>query len=299
MYELLRYGVEVREDVGEKMQTVWLIDWRHPENTHFAIAEEVTIRGDVNPKRPDIVIYVNGIALGIIELKGHCHISEGIRQNITNQRKEFIERFFSTVQILFAGNDTEGLRHGVIGTPEQFYLQWKEESEIENLLDRAITQMCSKTRFLEIIHDFIVFDAGWKKTCRTNQFFGVKAAQDHVKNREGGIIWHTQGSGKSLTMVWLAKWIRENIPNSSPHSHRRTELDEQIEKVFKGVKENIAKATSGEHLFNMLNEIEEWLMCSLIQKFGTSDKTDEKAFVEDIKKLLPEGSRPKVSCLCS
>ena len=257
VYGLLRYGVRVREDVGELMQTVWLVDWENPDNNHFAVAEEVTVQGDTNRKRPDIVIYVNGLALGVIELKrSTVTVSEGIRQNISNQRKDFIERFFSTVQLLFAGNDTEGLRHGVIGTPEQFYLQWKEESDIENPLDRAITQMCSKPRFLEILHDFIVFDAGIKKTCRTNQFFGVKAAQDHVKNREGGIIWHTQGSGKSLTMVWLAKWIRENIPNSRVLILTdRTELDEQIERVFKGVNEEVVKADSGKHLFEMINEI--------------------------------------------
>ena len=96
--------------------------------------------------------------------------------------------------------------------------------------------MCSKQRFLEIIHDFIVFDAGIKKVCRTNQYFGVKEAQTNVKDRKGGIIWHTQGSGKSLTMVWLAKWIRENITNSRVLILTdRTELDDQIEKVFTGV----------------------------------------------------------------
>jgi type I restriction enzyme R subunit len=295
VYGLLRYGVQVREDVGEKMQTVWLIDWKNPENNHFAIAEEVTVQGDVNRKRPDIVMYVNGIALGIIELKRSIvSVSEGIRQNISNQRKDFIERFFSTVQLLFAGNDTEGLRHGVIGTPEQFYLQWKEESDIENPLDRAITQMCSKARFLELIHDFIVFHAGIKKTCRTNQFFGVKAAQNHVTNREGGIIWHSQGSGKSLLMVWLAKWIKENIPSSRVLILTdRTELDDQIEKQFVGVEEEIAKAKNGKKLFQMLNESTEWLLCSLIHKFGSSDKTDDKAFVEDIKKLLPNGFQAK------
>src|SRR5439155_1530373 len=96
-------------------------------------------------------------------------------------------------------------------TQEKYYLNWKEESTVENLLDRALTQLCSKARFLELIHDFIVFDAGTKKLCRHNQYFGVHAAQERVKSREGGIIWHTQGSGKSLTMVWLTKWIRENV----------------------------------------------------------------------------------------
>ena len=263
------------------------------ESNHFAIAEEVTVQGDTNRKRPDIVMYVNGIALGIIELKRSTVVSEGIRQNISNQRKDFIERFFSTVQLLFAGNDTEGLGHGVIGTPEQFYLQWKEESDIENPLDRAITQMCSKARFLEILHDFIVFDAGIKKTCRTNQFFGVKAAQDHVKNREGGIIWHTQGSGKSLTMVWLAKWIRENIPNSeSLFSLTGQNLMSKLRRCSRGERRH-RQGRQWKTLFEMLNEITEWLMCSLIHKFGSSDKTDAKAFVEVIKKMLPDGFKAK------
>ena len=295
VYDLLRYGVKVKEAVGENAQTVWLIDWENPENNHFAVAEEVTIQGDTNRKRPDIVIYVNGIALGVIELKrSTVSVSNGIRQNITNQSKKFIEKFFSTIQLVFAGNDTEGLRHGVIGTPERFFLQWKEDGDIENPLDLAVSQMCSKARFLEIIHDFIVYDAGVKKTCRTNQYFGVKAAQDYMKNREGGIIWHTQGSGKSLTMVWLAKWLRENIPHSRVLILTdRTELDDQIEKVFTGVNENIYRASSGDDLVNQLNQTTEQLLCSLIHKFGSSDKTDTEAFIEDIKNRLPEGFSAK------
>ena len=103
------------------------------------------------------------------------------------------------------GNDVEGLRYAVIDTPEKYWLAWREPSEIEDPLDRALRQLCSKERLLERIHDFTVFDAGVKKTCRHNQYFGVRAAQERVRNRQGGIIWHTQGSGKSLTMVWLAK----------------------------------------------------------------------------------------------
>ena len=99
------------------------------------------------------------------------------------------------------------------------------------------------------IHDFIVFDAGTKKTCRHNQYFGVRAAQERVATREGGIIWHTQGSGKSLTMVWLAKWIREHVTDARVLIITdRTELDEQIEKVFKGVDEDIYRTKSGADL---------------------------------------------------
>jgi type I restriction enzyme R subunit len=159
------------------------------------------------------VLYVNGIALATIELKrSKVSVTEGIRQTIGNQKPEFIRPFFSTVQFVFAGNDVEGLRYGVIDTPEKYWLEWREPSEVADPLDRALLQLCEKARFLELIHDFIVFDAGVKKGPRHNQYFGVKAAQARIAKREGGIIWHTQGSGKSLTMVWLAKWIRRTRP---------------------------------------------------------------------------------------
>ena len=197
VYTLLRYGVNVREEAGQNTQTVELIDWKHPQKNQFAIAEEVTMKGE-HDKRPDIVLYVNGIALGVLELKrSTVSVSEGIRQNLDNQKQTFIKQFFATVQLVMAGNDTEGLRYGAIETPEKYYLNWKEESETENLLDRQLLQLCQKERFLEIIHDFIVYDRGQKKLCRHNQYFGVKAAQKRVRKREGGIIWHTQGSGKS------------------------------------------------------------------------------------------------------
>lgn len=201
VYDLLRYGVKVKPDVGENMQTVWLIDWQNPENNHFAVAEEVAIAA-ADPtafgKRPDIVLYVNGIALGVVELKrSTVSVAEGIRQNLDNQKKVFIEHFFSTMQWVMAGNDTEGLRYGTIQTPEKYYLTWKEEGPGDNPLDRALLQVYAKDRFLELVHNFIVFDAGIKKLCRHSQYFGVRAAQAHVKRREGGIIWHTQGSGKS------------------------------------------------------------------------------------------------------
>src|SRR5439155_4788632 len=137
---------------------------------------------------------------------------------------------------------------------EKYFLTWKELGGSENALDRGISQLCRKERFLELIHDFIVFDAGTKKMCRHNQYFGVRAAQPFVKRRDGGIIWHTQGSGKSLIMVWLAKWIRENIADSRVLLVTdRTELDEQIEKVFKGVDEDIYRTKSGADLVEALN----------------------------------------------
>jgi len=298
VYSLLRYGVPVKPDVGENKQTVWLIDWRHPENNDFAIAEEVTVLGTdarAHTKRPDVVLYINGIALGVLELKrSTVSVAEGIRQNLDNQKKVFIQPFFSTMQWIMAGNDTEGLRYGTIETPEKYYLTWKEDSSVENPLDRALTQLCAKARFLELIHNFIVFDAGTKKLCRHNQYFGVRTVQDFVRRREGGIIWHTQGSGKSLIMVWLAKWIRENVQDSRVLIITdRTELDEQIEKVFNGVDEHIYRTQTGADLIAKLNATTPWLMCSLIHKFGGKEEGEEvgdiAAYIGEVKQaLLPD-----------
>ncbi|MBY4728614.1 MULTISPECIES: type I restriction endonuclease subunit R [Burkholderia] len=302
VYEMLRYGIYVKPEIGEQVQTVWLIDWKHPLSNDFGIAEEVTVNGadpKANTKRPDIVLYVNGIALGVLELKrSTVSVSQGIRQNLDNQKKVFIQHFFSTMQFVMAANDTEGLRYGTIETQEKYYLTWKEDSPIENLLDRHVTQVCSKARLLELIHDFIVYDAGIKKLCRQNQYFGVKAAQNHVRRREGGIIWHTQGSGKSLTMVWLTKWIRENVKDARVLIITdRTELDEQIEKVFKGVNEEIYRTKSGGDLITKLNATTPWLLCSLIHKFGGKDDSEEfgdvAGYVEEMKRALPADFRAK------
>ena len=300
VYRLLRYGVKDKEGAGELNQTVWLIDWHHPEANDFAIAEEVYIKGE-NKKRPDIVLYINGIALGVLELKRSLvDVSEGIRQNLDNQKKDFIRNFFSTIQLVMAGNDTQGLRYGMIETPEKYYLEWKEElNHVEgHKLDYHLGRMCNKQRFLQIIHDFIVFDAGVKKTCRHNQFFGIEAAKQRIAKREGGIIWHTQGSGKSLTMVWLAKWIRENVSDSRVLIVTdRTELDEQIEKVFTGVEEEIYRTKSGVDLVATLNQPTPWLMCSLVHKFGRSSDADDDAatneFIEQLKQSMPKDFKAK------
>ena len=300
VYGLLRYGVKDKEGAGELNQTVWLIDWQHPEANDFAFAEEVSIKGE-NKKRPDIVFYVNGIALGVLELKrSSVSVSEGIRQNLDNQKKDFIRNFFTTLQLVMAGNDTQGLRYGTIETPEKYYLEWKEDTgqSFEHKLDFHLSRICNKSRFLQIIHDFMVFDAGVKKTCRHNQFFGVEAAKRHIAKREGGIIWHTQGSGKSLTMVWLAKWIRENVGGSRVLVVTdRTELDEQIEKVFTGVDEAIYRTKSGADLVATLNQPNPWLLCSLVHKFGRQSDAESDAatdeFIAELKQSLPQDFKAK------
>lgn len=297
VYSLLRYGVKIKRSTSENFETIWLIDWDNLKANHFVVAEEVSIKGK-NTKRPDVVLYVNGIALGVIELKrSKVSVGDGIRQHLGNQKADFVRPFFTTVQLLFAGNDVEGLRYGVIETPEKYWLEWKEPSDVENYLDRGLLQMANKQRFLELIHDFIVFDSGVKKTARHNQYFGVKAAQERIARQEGGIIWHTQGSGKSLTMVWLAKWIRENQREARVLVITdRTELDEQIEKVFAGVDETIERSTSGAGMIGMLGRNQPWLMCSLVHKFRGDDEKDQgdtEAFVRQLKRPLLEEFSPK------
>ena len=285
IYDFLRYGISVKENIKDKKQTIQLINWKEPEKNDFYIAEEVTVSGQ-NEKRPDIIIYINGIALGVLELKrSKISVSEGIRQNLDNQRPEFIRHFFATIQLVMAGNDSEGLRYGVIETPEKYYLKWREESKIRYKLDNDLSILCEKKRFLEIIHDFIVFDRGQKKIARHNQYFAVKATQDKLKKREGGIIWHTQGSGKTLTMVWVAKWIRENINDSRVLIITdREELDDQIEDRFYGINEAIYRTKSGKDLINKLDKAEPWLICSLIHKFGRT-QPEEEDFTEIFSKI--------------
>jgi type I restriction enzyme, R subunit len=220
---------------------VHLINWEEPKKNDFSIAKEVTLKGD-HERRPDIVLYVNGIAIAVLELKNsRGSIGDGIRQNLSNQQPEFNARFFSTVQFIFACNDSEGLQYGTIGTEEKYFLKWKEDEEDDSRfkLDKYLLKLCRKDRLIELMHDFVLFDGGIKKLPRAHQYFGIKAAQQNVRDRKGGIIWHTQGSGKSIVMVLLAKWILENNPNGRVTIITdRDELDKQIDRVFTEVGES-------------------------------------------------------------
>jgi type I restriction enzyme R subunit len=286
VYKLLRYGVPVKIEAGKVTETVHLIDWNEPEKNDFAIAEEVTLRGG-HERRPDIVLYVNGIAVGVLELKkSSISIGDGIRQNLSNQTKEFNEWFFTTVQFVFAGNDTEGLRYGSIGTEEKYFLKWKEDEEDDTRfkLDKYLLKLCEKIRLIELMHDFILFDGGTKKLPRAHQYFGVKAAQEHVREKKGGIIWHTQGSGKSIVMVLLAKWILENNPNARVAIITdRDELDDQIEGVFTEAGETIYRTSSGRDLMRQLGQAKPRLLCSLIHKFGHKGVSNFDEFIKELE----------------
>lgn len=286
VYSLLRYGVAVKVEAGKAAETVHLIDWEEPLENDFAIVEEVTLKGGLE-RRPDLVLYVNGIAVGVLELKNsRVSIGDGIRQSLSNQRPEFNAWFFSTVQFVFAGNDAEGLQYGTVGTQAKYFLKWKEDEQEDDgyKLDKYLAKLCRKERLIELMRDFILFDAGVKKLPRPHQYFGIREAQEFARRREGGIIWHTQGSGKSIVMVLLAKWILENNPNARVAIITdRDELDKQIEGVFEGVGEPIARAKSGRDLLAKLGEATPRLLCSLVHKFGKRDVEDFDSWIKDME----------------
>lgn len=289
VYNILRYGIDVQTQAGQKREKVWLINWGEPEKNRFAIAEEVTLNGDYE-RRPDIALYVNGLALGVLELKrSTVGIGEGIRQAISCQDKMFHEWFYPTVQFVMAGNDSEGLRYGTIKTPEKYFLKWKEDEDDNShyKLDKYLLRLCEKRRFLELVHDFVVFDAGVKKLPRHHQYFGIKLAQERVAEKQSGIIWHTQGSGKSIVMVLLAQWILEHNPNARVCIITdRDELDKQIKDVFAAAGHTIHRTSSGRDLMAQLGAPDKRLLCSLVHKFGP--RTDNfDAFIEELRASPP------------
>lgn len=323
VYSLLKYGVKVKENAGESEKTVYFIDWEHSHNNEFAVAEEVTIKSG-SKRRPDLVVYINGIAIAVIELKkSTVSVPEGIRQNLSNQTEHFNQPFFTTIQFVMAGNNSEGLRYAMIDTKEKYYLEWKNDTvnteaqpmddvsltileqckQFSDKLDWQLFSMFQKRRLLDLLHNFIVFDKGIKKVCRHNQFFGIKKAQLKLAKNQGGIIWHTQGSGKTLTMVWLSKWILANHPDARVLIVTdRDELDEQMEKVYIGVDERIHRTDSCADLVDRLNKTDKRLICSLIHKFGLRSNTDvsegqekknAEQYIKELKAALPKDFKAK------
>ena len=284
VYKLLRYGGEVQVAAGRPHDTVHLIDWEHPEANDFALAEEVTLKGGYE-RRPDVVLYVNGLAVAVIELKrSSVEIADGVHQLITNQEEIFNLPFFVTAQLLLAGSDSQGLRYGTATTREEFFVEWKAPPLPDGALvpagahlDRPLADVCAKARLLDLIRNFVIFDNGRKKVPRQHQFAGVKAAQERIRRREGGVIWHTQGSGKSILMVLLAKWLLEHDPSARILIVTdRDELDKQIEGVMKnagvvGADAASPRITNRAEFVAKLGAAAPRLLCALIHKFDPAD----------------------------
>jgi len=327
VYSILKYGAKVPDGKGG-IATVKLLDFdfltdaTKEDANDYAIAEEVTVAGFCD-KRPDLVVYVNGIALAVIELKrASVSVMKGICQNIANQEEQFIKPFFTTMQLVCAGNSSEGLRYGTIKTPAKHYLEWRKDGFTKNpderdandvkleqgaeqfpeKLDAQIFEMFDKRRFMDLVRNFVIFDKGQKKLCRYNQYYGIKRALARTAKGEGGIIWHSQGSGKSIEMVLLTKHLLERDAEGRVLIVTdREELDEQIEKLFKGVDENIVRTKSCRDLVEKLNDTAGGrIVCSLIHKFGHRGKSEEQIndeafakYIEEVKASLPADFRVK------
>lgn len=281
LYDTLIMGIKSQPSPEENHEDVMFFDFDHPQNNHFAIAEEVSY---IDPllgknKRPDIVVYVNGIALAVIELKRSLvNYEEGIKQHLSNER-DFIPSFFTTTQFTIASNDDVEFRYGTIGTPLPFWCKWKRNT---NKVGDTITEkeayrlFFDKENFMFFFHYGVLNDGGIKKVLRPHQIYAIKAAAKRMPQKESGVIWHSQGSGKSLTMVALASYIQKNFSNPRVVVITdRKELDLQLAGTFVKGGNKLHHAESCSDLLDTLNKGDEWLICSLIHKFGAHNHNDE------------------------
>lgn len=273
-YETMIRHLAIQPDAEKPHENVYLFDFKNPLANQFAIAEEVSYIDPLTSEhsRPDIVLYVNGIALCVIELK-RCTVTleEGIKQSLSNEA-HLIPSFFTTVQFTVAASDKNGFKYATILTPQKFWCAWKRDDHKigEPLTDKeAFCEFFRKETFFDLFRYGVLNDGGTKKVMRPHQYHALQAAMPRLKAKDSGVIWHSQGSGKSLTMVWLAKYIRRTF--SDPRVlviTDRTELDIQINNTFLGTSESIYRAKTSDKLLDALQHGSEWLICSLIHKFG-------------------------------
>lgn len=319
IYDALLLGKSYPETVGEgKMLSFNLryIDWDNPQNNVFHVTEEFAVdsRDRQHNARPDIVLFINGIPFAVIECKApHIPVEEAVGQMIRNQQAAYIPQLFKFAQFVVATNKN-AVKYATVGTPKKFWSVWKEQdtewlqTRLKALVpdrmpteqDRNIVSLFSAERVYELIRYFILFDANVKKVCRYQQFFAVReimktiAESDEHGNRQSGVIWHTQGSGKSLTMVMLAKYILMELRDCHPRVvivTDRKELDAQIAATFAHTRLTPARATSGRHLVELVNSARADVITSIINKFNTVERQEVKNPSRDIFVLVDESHR--------
>lgn len=314
IYDLLTLGKSYQENMvdGTKRSfDIKYIDFEHPENNDFYVTEEFSVLR-MNGKdyaRPDIVLFVNGIPLAVIECKDtSVPIIQAISQNIRNQKPDYIPQLFKFIQIIMAANKNE-TKYATCGTPDKFWSTWNEQYvEKQNELlnktvigrqvtkqDRDIISLFEKERFLELIKDFIIFEAGKKKICRYQQYFAVKAMLERIKqDKKGGVVWHTQGSGKSITMVYITKKMMEDKGIQNPQvviATDRVDLDKQIHKTFNRIGVEAARATTGNNLTELIKNEKIRVITTVINKFETVVKSGISVDAPNTFILVDEGHR--------
>lgn len=314
------YPENLSEMDGTKSFNLKYIDWEHPENNVLHVVEEFSVEREdgQGTARPDIVTFINGIPFGVIECKkASISISQGISQMLRNQRKEYIPQLFKFVQIAVATNKNE-TQYATTGTPKKFWSVWKEEESsseykwfqstlteavndrLPTVQDRNIISMFHPKRILELIRFFTLYDKNVKKIARYQQYFAIKeilrTIQEHDKNgnRQSGVIWHTQGSGKSLTMVMLARYILSELAEVHPQVlviTDRIELDSQIHQTFNHSRLKAERASSGRNLVDLINSNGADIITSLVHKFDTASKHQEPVKSKNIFVLIDESHR--------
>ena len=348
VYDLLCLGRSLQQSVDGDIRSFTLryIDWEYPENNVYHVTEEFAVErtGSHETLRPDIVLFVNGIPLCVIECKAPSRkgpMGEAISQHLRNQKDDGIPKLFLTVQLLLALSKNQA-RYGTVGTPIKFWAGWREEREgfdveVQNTVtvklseeqairllassdlmvreepaayatlqrqvteqDRFLCALCRPERLLELAYRYVLFDAGVKKIARYQQYFCVRKLMariqslDHEGRRRGGVVWHTQGSGKSLTMVLLAKSIAlsDIINYKIVLVTDRVDLDDQIYRTFHHCGKEVEQARTGKNLLEMLRGTRQRIITTVIDKFeaavGRSAAHNEAA---DIFVLVDEGHR--------
>ncbi|MED4405383.1 type I restriction endonuclease subunit R [Heyndrickxia coagulans] len=319
IYETIMNGrsyTEFLPDGSKKSFTIQYIDWNNIENNVFHVVEEFEVermdgRGTV---RPDIVLFVNGIPFAVIECKkASISMNQGISQMIRNQGKDYAPQLFKFIQIVMSTNKNE-TKYATCNTLKKFWSVWKEEKEewLQNWLDKTvegrlptmqdknIISLFHPERLLELTQFFTLFDKDVKKVARYQQYFAIKEIiktieeRDENGNRQSGVIWHTQGSGKSLTMVMLAKYILSELRGYNPKVivvTDRVELDKQIHKTFSHTRLKASRAISGSHLVDLINDNHSDIVTTLVHKFGTASSKQKPIESRDIFVLVDESHR--------
>ena len=327
IYDALLLGKSYPETVGEGKTLSFnlkYIDWEHPENNLFHVTEEFAVdsRDKLHNARPDIVLFINGIPFAVIECKApQISVEQAVEQNIRNQQKEYIPQLYKFAQIVMATNKN-AVKYATTGTPKKFWNVWKEQDTafLKEALaqhvtgrtpteqDRNLISLFSKKRIMELIQYFVLFDANVKKICRYQQYFAIKEIiktirqPDEKGNRQSGVIWHTQGSGKSLTMVMLSKYILMELSDCNPKVvvvTDRKELDRQIAATFAHTRLNPARATSGRNLVELLGSGKADVVTTIINKFNTAEKMEHKNLSRDVFLLVDESHRSNYGLLAT
>lgn len=327
IYDALLLGKSYPETVGGGKSLSFnlkYIDWDNWENNLFHVTEEFAVESQdkLHNARPDIVLFINGIPFAVIECKApHVSVDQAVEQNIRNQQADYIPQLFKYAQIILATNKN-AVKYATTGTPKKFWNVWKEENDtflntaqaqlvtdrVPTEQDRNIISLFSSERVMELIRYFILFDANVKKICRYQQYFAIKEIiktiqqQDSKGNRQSGVVWHTQGSGKSLTMVMLAKYILMELASCNPRVvivTDRKELDGQIATTFAHTRLNPARATSGRHLVDLVKSGKADVITTIINKFNTAERLDTKNYSKNVFVLIDESHRSNYGSMAS